>query len=244
MERLQVVPHVFATTILGLSKELWFSFMVMLFLTIIVAIVAHKAKKTDPLSRPKGILLLFEVIYDMVAGYIDSLTEGKLKSMYPYFFTIAFFIFISNLSGLFGFEPPTSYLGVTLALAMITIGAVHVTAVKKNGFLGYWKRYIDPIPVLLPLNIVGNISPLISLSLRLCINVMSGGIILSMVYTVTAALSSSLLSFLGPSLSQLNVIGPFLTPVLHFYFDLFSGLIQTLVFLTLTVIFISLEVED
>ncbi len=243
MERLQVVP-LLSASILGLQKELWFSFIVMLGITILVAFVANKAKKTDPLSKPKGILLVFEVLYRMIEGYIDSLTEGKLKPMYPYFFTIAFFIFISNLSGLFGFEPPTSYLGVTLALAMITIGSVHVTAVKQNGFLGYWKRYIDPIPILLPLNIVGNISPLISLSLRLCINVMSGGIILSMVYTVTAALSSSLLAFLGPTVSQINVIGPFLTPVLHFYFDLFSGLIQTLVFLTLTVIFISLEIED
>ena len=90
-------------------------------------------------------------------------------------------------------------------------------------------------PFIIP-NIFGKIGPLISMSLRLFGNILSGTIIMTMVYAFGSWLSS-----LVPFIGQFNFIGPIIAPVLHAYFDVFSGFIQMFIFITLTQVYIGNE---
>ena len=101
------------------------------------------------------------------------------------------------------------------------------------------KKY-DPNPVFLPINLVSMWAPLLSLTLRLFGNAISGWVIMSLVYGSLESVSDSIFANLPEWISG-SLIAPFITPVLHAYFDFFSGFIQTTVFLFLSMIFISQE---
>ena len=83
-------------------------------------------------------------------------------------------------------------------------------------------------------------SPLISLSFRLFGNAFSGGIIMALVYWATGGASEAILKLFG--LGPFNFIAPVITPILHAYFDIFSAFIQTLVFVSLSILFIAAEI--
>ena len=104
--------------------------------------------------------------------------------------------------------------------------------------------FIEPIPVFLPMNIFGKFSTILSMSLRLFGNVLCGGIIMSLIYSFTEFVSSALVGLFTSSGSVFNFVAPVLAPVLHAYFDVFSGFIQTLIFITLTMVFIGNEMTD
>ena len=129
-------------------------------------------------------------------------------------------------------------------LTIITWVLVQIAQLKAGGFKAYMHSFIEPIPVFLPMNIFGKFSTLLSMSLRLFGNVLCGGIIMSLVYSFTSWCSTALINFIVPVGSAINFIAPILTPALHFYFDLFAGFIQTLIFITLTMVFIGNEVPE
>ena len=140
------------------------------------------------------------------------------------------YLICANLSGLIGFDGPTSNYSITLAITLITFGLIQWNALKKKGGFTYIKDIVWP-----PTNIPGVLSPLISLSMRLFGNIMSGTILMGLVYSLTGWISSFIIPF--------NFLGPVIAPVLHAYFDVFSGCIQTLVFVTLSSILIAVEAE-
>ena len=136
----------------------------------------------------------------------------------------------ANLSGLIGFDAPTSNYSITLAITLITFILIQYNAFKKKGGFTYVKELVWP-----PTNLLSAVSPLISLSMRLFGNILSGTILMGLVYQFTGWLSSFIIPF--------NFLGPVLAPVLHAYFDVFAGCIQTLVFVTLSSILIAIEAE-
>ena len=109
--------------------------------------------------------------------------------------TIAIYIFLSNILGLFGFSSPTGNYSVTLMLTIITWVLVQIAQLKAGGFKAYMHSFIEPIPVFLPMNIFGKFSTLLSMSLRLFGNVLCGGIIMSLVYSFTSWCSTALINF-------------------------------------------------
>ncbi|MDD6057427.1 MAG: F0F1 ATP synthase subunit A, partial [Clostridiales bacterium] len=135
------------------------------------------------------------------------------------------FIFISNISGLFGLRPPTADYGTTLALGLISFSLIRITEFKNNSLKDIWEGLCSPLPPWLPLwmpiNVIGNIAVPISLSLRLFANILSGTAMMALVYGL---------------LGNLALIWP---AALHVYFDVFSGAIQTFVFCMLTMTYIS-----
>ena len=84
-------------------------------------------------------------------------------------------------------------------------------------------------------------SPLLSLSLRLFVNATAGGVLLTLVYSFMNGLGDEVINAANESLHAGAFRTPFVTPILHAYFDLFSGLIQTLVFISLSIILIGSE---
>lgn len=216
-----------------IQVELIYSLMIMTFLSIIFIIVGNKIKKADPLKKPTGIVLVCETGVNMIYHYLQSTMPGPKrfeKNYYPYFSMLFCFIFLSNISGLIGFESPTSNLSITLSLGLITVSLIQFNAFKAKGGFNYIKDLLIP-----PTNILGAISPLISLSMRLFGNILAGSILMSLVYSCTGYFSTLLFHL------NINIIGPFVAAILHMYFDVFAGFVQTLIFVTLSSILISID---
>ena len=214
------------------QPELVFSLIIMTILSIFFVLVGRKVKVADPTKRPKGVVLVCETGVKMIQDYMETLMPSKFsKNYYPYFAMMFIYIFISNISGLFGFEAPTSNYSITLAITIITFTLIQYNALKTKGVFTYIKDIIWP-----PTNILGTLAPLISLSMRLFGNIVAGSILLSLIYSFTGYLSQYVINF--------NFLGPVIAPIFHAYFDVFAGFIQTLVFVTLSSILISLEASE
>lgn len=177
---------------------------------------------------PKGMQLVGE----MVVGAIDNLTESTMgkKNMgfAPYMLTLFMYLGIANLLGLVALRPPTADLTMTMGLALLTFFMTQFFAIKAKGIGGFLKAFIDPIPLLLPINIIGEFANPISLSFRLFGNMLGGVIIMSLIYGGL----TNLMFFAGG------------IPILaHLYFDIFSGLLQSFIFVMLSMVFISMAMD-
>lgn len=196
------------------------SVVIVLALSIFFMIVSRKIKAADPTKPPKGVVHAMEIFVTTINGFVSSTMGKSGKGFEPYIGTLAIYLAIANLLGLTGFSPPTSDYNVTLSLAIMTFILTQFFGLKKQGF-GYLKGMAEPYVLLLPINLIGEIANPISLSFRLFGNIVSGVVIMTLLY------------------NALGWIAPVLTPVLHAYFDVFAGLIQTFIFTILTMIFIS-----
>lgn len=215
-----------------IQVELIFSLIIMFALGILFIYVGKKVMASNPLEKPKGIVLVCETGVEMIYNYMKSIMPSQFeKSYYPYFAMLFVYLICANLSGLIGFDSPTSNFSITLALTLITFVLIQWNALKKKGGWTYFKELVWP-----PTNLLGTLAPLISLSMRLFGNILSGTILMGLVYSFTGWLS-------GLISVPFNIFGPVIAPVLHAYFDIFSGCIQTLVFVTLSSILISIEAE-
>ena len=215
-----------------IQPELIFSLIIITVLSIFFILAGRKIKAADSTKRPTGLVLVCETGVKMIQDYMATLMPAQFsKNYYPYFAMMFIYIFISNISGLFGFEAPTSNYSITLAITIITFTLIQYNALKTKGVFTYIKDIIWP-----PTNILGTLAPLISLSMRLFGNIVAGSILLSLIYSFTGYLSEYVINF--------NFLGPLIAPIFHAYFDVFAGFIQTLVFVTLSSILIALEVNE
>lgn len=202
------------------------SVLIVMMALIAFALIANRAiKKADPEKAPGPFLNVIEYIVEA----IDNLTKVNMGAKHGgkfanYIGTLFCFILLSNLSGLLGLRPPTADYGVTLGLALITFVLIHY-----NGFKYQKMAHITNLfkPALLtPINIIGELATPMSMSLRLFGNVLSGTVMMGLIYGL---------------LGKIALVWP---SVLHGYFDIFSGAIQTYVFCMLTMVFISNNFEE
>ena len=168
-----------------------------------------------------------QIVAEMLVDTIYNLTEttmGKrFKNFAPYIGTLLLFIGVANISGLLGLRPPTSDLNTTLGLALMTFVLIHFVGIKTKGIGGYLKGFLEPMPFLLPINLMGEIATPISLSFRLFGNILGGLIIMTLMYQ---------------ALGWVAVLP--IPAIFHAYFDLFAGLLQSFIFAMLTMVFVSL----
>ena len=233
----------FLDTSKGLSGEVISSLIVMGIIMILAFIVAIQAHYHDPLKKPKGLLFLTEVGINFFDRLVSEMMGPKFKGFGGYIMAVAVYLFIAFIFGLTGLPSPVTNLAVPLSLALCTFILIHATSVKYTKFK-YFKRYIEPIPVFLPVNLISMWAPLLSMSLRLFGNAISGWALMSIVYSALQNLSGMLFSWAQIGAWNQIFIAPFITPFLHAYFDLFSGLIQTTIFIFLTMINIGLEAPE
>ena len=210
-------------------------------LAVLLFVFNRALKDFDPLDEPKGLVLVALMAVETVDKIVRAdVNEEIFEDLGPYIGSLWGYIFLSSISGLFGIQAvPTSNLSVTLTLAVITVLLVEYNSMKYNGIKNYIKGLFEPVFLFLPMNLVSKLSPAISLSMRLFANIMSGGIIMSLLYTGMAYLSSQI-----PVIGNFNFLGVIVAPVLHMYFDLISGLLQTFIFTSLTIIFIGKELPE
>ncbi|OCN04770.1 F0F1 ATP synthase subunit A [Erysipelotrichaceae bacterium MTC7] len=190
-----------------------------------------KLKHADPTKPPTGAVLIFETIVNLCSMVVKGNLNKKTWKFLPYFGTIMIMMVISNLLGLVGLQPPTSNLSLAMVLAIGMFLLIHISDIKNHGLKGKWKALTDPVPFLLPLNLIGDIAFPVSLTLRLFGNMLGGSIIMGLVYVLVKAA----MPFTGIMLT--------ITPFIHMYFDIFTAFMQTYIFFTLATFFLSDAVD-
>ncbi len=207
-----------------LSETIITTWIIMAGLIIFALIVRHKLNKFEDVPKTG-----FQNFIEMIVESMDNFVAGNMGEKYRYFgnwfFGVFAFILISNLSGLLGFRAPTADLGTTAALALTTFVLIHFMGII-TGKLGYFKGYFEPVPFLVPLNIISEIATPVSLSFRLFGNLLGGTIIMGLVYSIPM------------------VIRVWVPAFLHIYFDVFSGCLQTFIFVMLSMAFIGDKISD
>ena len=188
---------------------------------------------------PGKLQLILESIYAFLDGVVGQMMGSWKKKYLSYIGPLFLFIFTANTISFFpipwfsivdghitfapAFRSQTSDLNTTVGLALLTTFMFLKASIKTNGVLGYFKGFLAPIPVMLPLNIVGEFAKPVNISVRLFGNAFAGGVIMGLLYMgAPAAIPAGL----------------------HLYFDLFSGLVQSFVFIMLSMVYIQGSLGD
>ena len=222
--------------------ELISSLIVILIIAVLSLIVGILAKKQNPLKKPKGLLLVAEIGVKFFDNFSTDLVGTTLPNFGGFIMGVAMYLFLSFIFGLTGLPSPVTYMAIPLSLGLTTFLLIHYTSVRFTKW-AYFKRYIDPIPIFLPINLISMWAPLLSLTLRLFGNAIAGWALLSIVEAALRDLSATLFQFVNSEWNQV-FLAPIPLAILHAYFDVFSGLIQTFVFILLTSIFIGQEIPE
>jgi F-type H+-transporting ATPase subunit a len=183
--------------------------------------------KTTPDHVPSKVQLLWETIVNQVnTQVLDSL--GRVNAfVVPLATALFFFILIANWMELIPSDPrqkvhllpsPTADVNLTYALALLVIVGVWTYGIRTKGVKGYFKHFLEPFPILLPLNLIEELIKPVTLALRLFGNIFAGGIMLSLIGLIPVYL-----------LWAPNVIWKL--------FDMFIGGIQAFIFALLTVLY-------
>lgn len=211
------------------GHEVWIttthvSLLFVMLILIVFSVAAGQAIKKGA-EVPGNFQNVVELIVEKLDGMVDG-TMGKNAVKYRnYVGTIFIFILFSNIAGLLGLRSPTADYGVTFPLGVITFALIRYNQFKYHKPKEIWADMCSPLPpwlpIWFPINVISELAVPISLSLRLFANVLSGTIMMTLVYGL---------------LKWFATIWP---AALHVYFDLFSGAIQTYVFCMLTMTYIS-----
>ena len=215
------------------------SLIVILIIIVLAIIIGIRAHFHDPLKKPKGLLLIAEIGVNYFDNFVKDLTGTALPNFGGFILGVAAYLFIAFIFGLTGLPSPVTYMAVPLSLGLTTFLLIHFISARFTKW-GYFKRYVDPIPVFLPVNLLSMWAPLLSLTLRLFGNAIAGWALLTIVESGLRNASAAIFSFIPSEWNQV-FLAPIPLALLHAYFDLFSGLIQTIVFISLTAIFIGQE---
>ena len=171
---------------------------------------------------------LVQVVGELIIGVFYDLTEDALgeelgKKYAPLICALFMFLFLCNWLGIFPhLEEPTKDLNTPLSYGLLGFVLAHHAGIKAKGLKTYLKDYCEPIFIMAPLNIIGELAKVISISFRLFGNIMGGSIIILVV---------SYLTF--------NLVTP---PFLNAFFGAFVGTIQAFVFTMLTLVYIAVQV--
>lgn len=194
---------------------------------IVFAIVANRViKKADYRKAPTGFLNVLEMLVETLDKLILDNMGRKLAPVFRNYVSALFLLILTcNLSGLFGLRPPTADYGVTLPLALITFFMIQYQGFKWQKMCKI-KGLFEPFFLFLPVNIISEFATPISMSLRLFANILSGTMMMALIYGL---------------MQKIAIIWP---AALHAYLDVFSGCLQAYVFAMLTMVFISNAAGD
>lgn len=218
-----------AFNILGIRLEITRSIIVQW--GIIVAIILISILVTRNLKRePDKKQTILEIFYELVENLVLENMGKEYLSFVPFVGTLTLYLMIMNIVPLVAVPAPTEDLSVTIGMALVTFLVIQGYSIYKNGLKGYFLGLLHPVAVMLPMNIIERVMLVVSLSLRLFGNIAAGSVIMGIAY-------SSLRE--GSPLLNIGIPVPF-----HFYFDIFDGFIQMLIFVMLTMIHIKIVAED
>jgi F-type H+-transporting ATPase subunit a len=205
----------------AINLEVLFMTAVAMLLLVGFSFAAGRRKSLIPGS--------LQIVGEIIVAQLHGMTEDALgprlaKTYSPMICALFIFLLVSNWLGILPhLEEPTRDLNTPLSLGLMGFVVAHYAGIKAKGFKAYIRAYFEPVFFLMPLNLIGELAKIISISFRLFGNIMGGAIIILVVSHLTY-----------------NLVLP---PFLNIFFGLFVGTIQAFVFTMLTVVYISVQVK-
>lgn len=191
----------------------------MLVLVVSSKLITRKLKTGIHISRWQCIL---EMIVTTISSQIKEVGLDNPKKYIGFIGTLFLFIAIANLCIIFPwYEPPTASLSTTTALAICVFLAVPFFGIEKGGIKGYLATYIEPTVIMLPFNLISEVTRTLALAVRLFGNIMSGGMIVAILLSIS----------------------PFIFPVIMNMLGLLTGMVQAYIFSILATVYIAGAVQ-
>ncbi|MBQ9436867.1 MAG: F0F1 ATP synthase subunit A [Lachnospiraceae bacterium] len=203
---------------IGIKESTVVTWVIMAVVTLLCVILVRNLKVENPGKK--------QLLLESFVEFFNNLLEGMIgehgKEYVPFLATVLIYIGIANIIGIFGVKPPTKDLNVTGGLALMSIFLIEWAGFRKKGLAKWLKSFAEPIPIVLPINILELAIRPLSLCMRLFGNVLGAFVVMKLIEKVL----------------PVGLPIPF-----SLYFDFFDGFIQAYVFVFLTSLFIKEAVE-
>ncbi len=200
---------------LKLNATILFTWGVMLLLTVGSKLITRKLSTDLKRSRWQNFL---EIIVTAIEKQIGEVGLSHPENYIGFLGTLFLFVAMTSLCTIIpGFEPPTGSLSTTVALALCVFVAVPLFGIESQGVAGYLKSYLEPTVVMLPFNVISEISRTLALAVRLFGNMMSGAMIIGILLSIT----------------------PFIFPIVMTVLGLLTGMVQAYIFSILAAVYIA-----
>ena len=187
----------------------------MLFMVVAARLITRNLEHQVRISRWQSLL---EVIVVNIRRQIEEIGLSHPERHIGFLGTLFLFIALSNLCTIVpGYEPPTGSLSTTAALALCVFIAVPLYGIAESGLDMYLRSYLKPTAIMLPFNLIGELSRTLAMAIRLFGNIMSGTMILAILLTVT----------------------PFIFPIVMSLLGLLTGMVQAYIFSILAAVYIA-----
>lgn len=184
------------------------------------ALITRRLSSGIVISRWQGFL---EIVVTLSRRQIEEVGLRHPEKFMPFLVTLFLFIATANLLTIVpGYEPPTGSLSTTTALAVSVFIAVPLFGIADKGVIGYLKGYAEPTWIMLPFNIIGELTRTLALAVRLFGNMMSGVMILAILLTIS----------------------PLFFPILMNILGLLTGMVQAYIFSILATVYIAAATRD
>lgn len=200
---------------LTVNATIAFSWLVIVLLVAASAVITRRLTSGDELSDGQNLL---EIVVEAIERQIREIGADDPDRYVPFVGTLFVFIATSNaLTIVPGYQPPTGSLSTATALALCVFVAVPIYGISRTGLRSYLRQYLQPSPIMLPFNVIGEVSRTLALAVRLFGNIMSGTLIVAVLIGVA----------------------PLLFPIVMQLFGLLVGLIQAYIFAVLAMVYIA-----
>ena len=187
----------------------------MLSLTLGARLITRRLRHDVITSRWQAAL---EILVTGIGTQLKEVGLSVPERYVAFIGTLFVFIATANVMTIVpGYLPPTSSLSTTAALALCVFVAVPVFGIRQRGWRGYLKSYLEPTFIMLPFNLISELSRTLALAVRLFGNMMSGAMIVAILLTIT----------------------PFIFPVVMTLLGLLTGLVQAYIFSILATVYIA-----
>ena len=198
-----------------LNATIVFTWGLMLVLTVGSKLITRQLSTGLQRSRWQNLL---EIIVSAIEQQIEEVGLRHPRKYIGFLGTLFLFVATASLCTIIpGYEPPTGSLSTTAALALCVLVAVPLFGIEDQGVGGYLKSYIEPTVIMLPFNIISEVSRTLALAVRLFGNMMSGAMIIAILLTIT----------------------PFIFPVVMTALGLLTGMVQAYIFSILAAVYIA-----
>lgn len=198
-----------------LDATVVFTWLVMAVLTLGAWLVTRRLRSDAQRSRWQNLL---EIAVTGIVQQIGEVGLRRPRRFLAFLGTLFLFVGASALLTIVpGFQPPTGSLSTTVALALCVFVAVPLAGIREQGLGGYLKSYVEPTVLMLPFNLIGEVSRTLALAVRLFGNMMSGAMILAILLTIT----------------------PFFFPIVMTALGLLTGMVQAYIFTVLAAVYLA-----
>ena len=243
---IQGAPIYFIIPIFGgipITASLVVTWGVMLVLTLVCIWLTHDLKVRNISKRQAAA----EFIVKTAENFVRNNMGEKWAHYTPFIASIFALSLCSSLASLVGLWSPTADVSTTMAWAIVVFVIITATKIRTNGIGGYLKGFCDPIFVMAPFNVLGEVFTPISMAFRHFGNIVSGTVITALVYAALVAANHALFGWLPGAVGEILSAIPFLTvgvpAVISLYFDWFGSFMQAFIFCMLTMMFIASAAE-